>query len=266
MNYNGADTLIAFGGACKSLPQRGPGWFSGLGVIFSTEHDPDLTREFFTPRCNYGLHPGSVVNTFYRHGQNAKLGRKQLTTASFSFEPGGIRFTGRLNLEDPFQKRIDGLIAKKKMGLSTGSLGHLVVKEPRSKAFELTSWPIGELSITPTPCEPRTRERLIPLKSLMGGMPSETEMDAWEAEEESEADAYAQRISPKSYNHDAEQRANEIYVELLKSQHEQRMREIKDSRFNDDRVEEHSIYGALAEIRIAEYETLVQRLKEQGIV
>lgn len=255
MNYNGADTLIAFGGACKSLPQRGPGWFSGLGVIYSSKDDTDLEGEYFTKQTRFGLRPGNEVITFYRHGQNPKVGRRQLTFARFSEEAEGIRFTGQLNMKDPFQQRIDRLIGKNKMGLSTGSMGHLVVKEPRGNAFELVSWIIGELSLTPTPCEVRTRQGLVSLKSLMADYePTEAEMDQWEMEEEAIADAYMQRVAPKSYNHDAEQKAREIYVELIKSRYEAVMQDFERSQHGDAKAEEYDYYNALAQIEIRKCE------------
>lgn len=245
MNYRGADVLIALGGACKSLPQRGPGWFSGLGVIYSSENDPDLVGEFFTKNTRCGLQPGNVVNTFYRHGQNPKLGRKQLTVASFSEEREGIRFTGRLDLTDPFQQRIDRLIEKGKMGLSTGSMGHLTSKEQRGKAAELTSWPIGELSITPTPCEPRTMQRLIPLKSLMGL--SEFDLDAWEEGEEALADQYLEQFNPKKSQEYYRQKAMQLYVETLKRGHELRM--MGYSQHDDEKAEMQQYYSALAKLK-----------------
>ena len=262
MNYNGADTLIAFGGACKSLPQRGPGWFSGLGVVYSTQHDADLVGEFFTKQTFYGLQPGDTTNTFYRHGQNRTLRRRLLTRSYFSEEAEGIRFTGQLNLDDPYQQRIDRLIGKGKMGLSTGSMGHLVGREPRGNAFELTSFPIGELSITPTPCEPKTRQRLIPLKSLVDGyMPSEAELDAWEQEEEALADDYIRRVAPRSYNHAAEQKAAQIYADLLMSQHEMRMAELKTSLHSDDKAEMNDYYNAMANLQMYKLERMMRNLK-----
>jgi hypothetical protein len=43
-----------------------------------------------------------------------------------------------------------------KLGWSSGSMSHLVSKNANGKSFEITSWPIGEASLTPTPVEGRT--------------------------------------------------------------------------------------------------------------
>jgi hypothetical protein len=71
---------------------------------------------------------------------------------------------GELDLRDKYEKAIYTLAEKGKLGWSSGSMSHLVTKKPNGKSFEITSWPIGEASLTPNPVEGRTAA--IPLKAL----------------------------------------------------------------------------------------------------
>jgi hypothetical protein len=258
MNY---DAVCISGGPVKSLPGKGLGWFGGMGVVYGTEKTTDLESDFFTARSRLSLQEGDTVRTFYRHGGDRVAGKTELTRSSFRPQPGGIWFEGRLDLNDPLQRRVNNLVVKNKLGFSTGSLSHLVVKERKGSANEIVAWPVGELSLTPTPCEPRTR--VVSLKSLMSGSAgfTETDLERWEAEQETLADQYLLAVggglNKKSLA--AEQRAREIYVELLKSQHEMRMREFERSVHHDSRAEEQQYYSAMAQLQLEKLEKMMRR-------
>src|SRR5690606_17542093 len=49
----------------------------------------------------------------------------------------------------------------------SGALSHLVEREPAGKAAFIKSWFVGEVSLTPTPAEPRNS--VVSLKSLIPG-------------------------------------------------------------------------------------------------
>jgi hypothetical protein len=84
------------------------------------------------------------------------LGKAALTRV----DDAGAFFEGEVNLRDDYGKAIYRLAELGKLGFSTGALSHLVSKELRSdngkEATEITCWPVGELSLTPSPVEPRT--------------------------------------------------------------------------------------------------------------
>lgn len=161
-----ADTLAFYGGAVKAL---GGGKIAGYGVLFSTANDPDLQKEVFTKSTDLELEIGDKRTIYYRHGthpiiQDRKLGKAILK----AIDDAGAFFEGELNLRDEYEKYIYKLAEMGKLGWSTGSMPHLVRKEMVSsgsnKASELKSWPIGEISLTPCPVEPRTSA--FPIKEL----------------------------------------------------------------------------------------------------
>jgi phage head maturation protease len=235
MNLEGTanDILIYKGGPVKSLSGRGPGWFGGLGIIFSTEDDPDLQKEFFSPRTDVDLYEGQRVRTYFRHGVDPVAGRTKLTQATFKRQAKGIWFEGRLDVSNPLHKRIDNLVQRGKLGFSTGSMGHLTHKEQRGQAQEILEWPVGELSLTPTPCEPRTRA--VTLKSLFDenewalGL-DEADLDEWERKQAEMADNYLDGVRKVRPDYvaakDIQQRAVNAYADFLMKKHEFTMSQI----------------------------------------
>lgn len=152
------DTLAFYGGAVKAL---GGGRLEGYGVLHSTVVDPDLQEEFFTKGTEYMVEIGDRKPILYRHGSHPQLKSRILGKASITHvDDVGVFFEGELNLRDNYEKAIYKLAEMGKLGFSTGSMSHLVEKEVKEhngkQASEIKVWPIGELSLTPTPVESRT--------------------------------------------------------------------------------------------------------------
>lgn len=180
---------LAFdGGAVKAL---GGGKIAGYGILFTSVLDPDVQKEFFTGATETMTEVGDRRPMLYRHGAHPQLKAKILGKAELTrIDEVGAFFEGEVNTRDEYGKAIYRLAEMGKLGFSTGSLSHLVSKELREqdgrKAYEIKCWPIGELSLTPTPVEPRTMA--IPVKDI--SIP----------DEELDFDAVVKSVSQEEYD------------------------------------------------------------------
>ena len=156
------DELIAYGGEIKAL---GDGKVGGYLVRFSTKDDPDLTDDFFTKDTD--LHCPKEVEVIYHHGMDKVLKKRVIGNGTLKNDDVGLWLETQLNLRDEYEKQLyERMIKKEKTGYSSGALSHLVEREPAGKGVSrITSWWIGEASITPTPAE--SRNSIVTLKSLL---------------------------------------------------------------------------------------------------
>ena len=182
------DTLAFYGGAVKAL---GGGKIAGYGVLFTTVADPDLQEEFFTKSTDLELEIGDRRSIYYRHGVHPVIKDRKLGKATLKeVDEAGAFFEGELNLRDEYERYIYKLAEMGKLGWSTGSMPHLVRKELRiegnKKAKEIKSWPVGEISLTPTAVEGRTSA--FPVKSLEEGETDELDSFIKSEEEQKEAE------------------------------------------------------------------------------
>jgi hypothetical protein len=155
------DSLTYYGGEVKAL---GGGKIGGYLVLF-TPDSPDLQGDFFTKSTDFFIDSGDQRPILYRHGRHPVIKSRQLGKAQLTIDDVGVFIEGELKLRDKYEKAIYQLAEKGKLGWSSGSMGHLVTRNPIGKSFEILSWPIGEASLTPNPVEGRTSA--IPLKSLV---------------------------------------------------------------------------------------------------
>ena len=162
------DAIVSFGGAIKSL---GNGHYGGDLVIFSDAKSPDLTGQYFDAATDYGLpKDGAPLKTavYFNHRQplptksgdyiviKDQIGEGELTKKDNSIFIDMVLYNA---------KRYEDYLGV--MGLSSGTAEHLIEVEPVGKAEHVKRWPLGlDASMTPTPAEPDTRARIVPLKSL----------------------------------------------------------------------------------------------------
>src|SRR5512139_570494 len=154
------DTVINYGGEVKAL---GDGKLGGYLVTFSDESSLDLTGEYFAKDTDYGDATTSPV--LYHHGMDDTLKLRTIGRGELRKDDIGVWIEAQLELRDEYEKAIYGMAEKNKLGWSSGSASHLILRE----GSKITRWPLGlDASLTPTPAEPRNGA--IPLKSLLPGV------------------------------------------------------------------------------------------------
>ncbi len=155
-----SEQIIAFGGELKALDENGT--IGGYAVIFSDEKTPDLLGDHFTKATDFFFEKEfEIPFVLYHHGLTKAIGTKRIAAKAVAKKDDiGIFVTAELDKADRYGKAILDMIKKKKLGYSTGSVPHLVHRKAidgvEVEEGEITSWPIAELSVTPTPVEPRT--------------------------------------------------------------------------------------------------------------
>ncbi len=148
------DLILSFGGSVKSLDdgQR----FGGYGIIFSDALSPDLDNEFFNGDTQFWLEDRIKLPVLYGHAKDKSIGNERLGSVTFKQDETGIWFEGELEARSAYIKKIMELIRSGALGFSTAALGHLTERVTGPIATWIKRWPIFELSLTPTPAEPRT--------------------------------------------------------------------------------------------------------------
>jgi HK97 family phage prohead protease len=147
-----ADLLVSCGGsAVKAL---GQGRVAGYVVRFTGPEQPDLAGEFFTKATDFGIEMPAKVGLYYHHGMDPTIGKRRLGRATVKADDIGVWFETQLDLADQYQAAVYQLTERGRMGASSGAAAHLVEKSPAGKAVRIDQWNIGEVSLTPTPCEP----------------------------------------------------------------------------------------------------------------
>jgi HK97 family phage major capsid protein len=154
------ETLIAFGDSVKAL---GDGKVGGYLVRYSGDGDPDLTADYFDAKT--AIHSPDILPVLYQHGFDAQIGKRVIGKAKTGRDDVGMWIEAQLNMRDEYEKAVYELAEKGKLGWSSGALSHLVEREPTGKSTHITTWFIGEASLTPTPAEPRNT--VMPIKSLV---------------------------------------------------------------------------------------------------
>lgn len=140
--------------AVKSLGEDRIGQYA---VRWGDENNPDLINEFFTPETDFWLGTWPRMPVLYHHGYNPKLtGRRSVVGQWDTFKPDdiGLWVEGELEKAHAYREAIDQLIGEKSLWLSSAALprdGCIVVADNG----HIKSWPIVEVSLTPTPMEPR---------------------------------------------------------------------------------------------------------------
>jgi phage head maturation protease len=135
----------------------------GYAVVFDSV---DLQNEYFTKNTFLGVEENSKTILMYNHGLDETLKRVPIgQTIKYAIDDYGLSFEAELKALNPNlwkelqiddnQKYLDAIkdmIKSGNLGVSSGAVGHSVIKSNN----EIKQWLIGELSLTPTPAEPKT--------------------------------------------------------------------------------------------------------------
>lgn len=139
----------------KSLPvsqfrQESDYVYTGLGVVFGGK---DLVGDTFTKDTQFGLERSvKGMPVFFDHALEDV--KDQIgTVLEAKTDDAGIWFQFQINKRHKYAERIKQLIDDGQLGLSTGALSHVVMRD----SGNIKRWITGELSVTPTPADPRTR-------------------------------------------------------------------------------------------------------------
>jgi phage head maturation protease len=165
-------TLVNFGSAIKADDN---GRVRGYLVRFG---GADLEGDYFTKNTDFGrpMSPGVRVpmNLYYHHGQDKTIGKSRIGLGFITMDDKGLWYESQVEMADQYQKMIQELAKSGKLGYSSGATGHMVERKKMSDGrYEITRWPIGEASLTPTPAEPGNMVKS--LKDMYGDMEGEME-------------------------------------------------------------------------------------------
>lgn len=160
-------TLVSFGDAIKADDS---GRVRGYLVRFG---GADLEGDYFTSSTDFGrpMKSGERVpmNLYYHHGQDKTVGKSRIGTGYITMDDKGLWYESQVEMADQYQKMIQELAKSGKLGYSSGATGHMVERKKMSDGrYEITRWPIGEASLTPTPAEPMNMVKS--LKDMYGDM------------------------------------------------------------------------------------------------
>jgi hypothetical protein len=162
------NTLVTRGQGLKMLSDvkaDGTVEVGGYGILFTGPDDPDLDGQFFTAESDFWLagRKDAAAWAIYGHGMDEVMGVKRLSPTPWKAEvdEAGVWMEGQLEIADKYDEMlVEKGIKPGKMGLSTGVPPHLVRTEQKGGAEHIKTWPFAEVSITPQPAEPATREPL----------------------------------------------------------------------------------------------------------
>lgn len=131
---------------------------AGYGIVF---HTSDLAGDTFLPDTDFGLtRICTGMPVYYDHAtRHLKTPIGQVLHAQS--DEHGIWFELELDRHRAYVDQVLKLVETGVVGLSTGAIAHLVQREQGV----LKSWIIGEVSLTPTPCEVAT----IPVTRIKSG-------------------------------------------------------------------------------------------------
>ena len=167
------DVYTNFTPGLKSLGDNRVG---GYLVLFGDEKKTDLVGDYFTSTTDfYGLKSGDKVVTLWHHNLDESV-KGTVGEGTVELHDVGWWYESQLAARKGYEKRVSDimkLVDEGKVGLSSGSPGHLVSRSKKSDGvYHLDSWQIAEASLTCTPCEPRTS--VLPLKALMSEVQGKT--------------------------------------------------------------------------------------------
>jgi len=153
------ELLISLGGNVKSL---GGAKVGGYAVVFGGH---DVVHDRFLPTTDFDLFEGKSVPVLFDHGLDPVIKKRRLGRATLKADAVGLWFESILEQRSEYEQKILELIKAGKLGISSGSAGHMVERKTVGKINEILAWPIAEVSYTHRPAEIRTS--VISLKSYL---------------------------------------------------------------------------------------------------
>ncbi len=147
------DTLVAFGGAIKTL---GEGRLGGHLIVYGDSATPDIEGDFFTPETAFDFEDGDSRPVYYLHGLDGALKKRRIGRATLRRDAVGVWIEAQLDLRDEYERALYEMAQSGTLGWSSGAAAHLVERQRVGKSQQVRKWAIAE--------EPRAR--VVALKTL----------------------------------------------------------------------------------------------------
>ena len=164
------ERLIAFGGAIKAINGNE---IAGFLVQPPESGVEDLQREHFAVDTDYALELYGERPLLFHHGLDENVGLQKVgTIKALTPKDGGLWMQAILDERNEYVEYVRKLIDMGALGLSSGSLPHLVQIEADGT---IKRWPICEGSLTHTPADPRTR--VMTVKAYLATIPVDADTE-----------------------------------------------------------------------------------------
>lgn len=139
------DTQL-YGGSVKMVSDY---ILKGQAIVYGGR---DMVGDYFTSTTDIGESRSFVgMPVYWDHTLGSERGQIGMVKAWVPTD-GGIDVEIELDKHYRYIDQVLQLVKKGALGLSTGAVGNTVVRE----RGQLKRWVVGEVSLTTTPCEPRT--------------------------------------------------------------------------------------------------------------
>ena len=133
----------------KEVKEDGTVIVEGYGIVFGGQ---DLDGETFTAQTDFEMDYVPSKKTFYSHRKDAEVKEELGVVTKHRVDDVGVWFEMQLNKSAKYLRAVKQLVDKGVMGISTGTASQLMDRNGKT----IVKWPIVEVSLTPTPAEPRT--------------------------------------------------------------------------------------------------------------
>jgi HK97 family phage major capsid protein/HK97 family phage prohead protease len=127
---------------------------AGYGVVFGGR---DLAGESFAADCDFQLDLVPRKPVFYDHTLQSELRHEIGEVLRIVPDEGGLWIEAQLDRRKHYVAQVLELVRQGALGYSSGSVPHLV----RRNGERIKAWPLVEVSLTPTPAEPRSNVQAV---------------------------------------------------------------------------------------------------------
>lgn len=149
----------------QALKAIGADRVGGYLVVFNSR---DLQDEYFTADTDFALDLYETRPLLYQHGLDDTMKTTKLGVIdTLRADDVGLWMEAQLTLRNQYKEAVDELLAMGALGLSSGSMPHLVQVDDDG---HIRKWPLFEGSATPTPAEPQTSVTFIKAVEALDGL------------------------------------------------------------------------------------------------
>jgi cation transport regulator len=139
----------------KTVKSLGGGKVGGYLVVWGSPERKDLVDEYFTKDTDFWLDRWNRRPLLYQHGLDHTLKGSDAVVGvvdDYDIDEIGLWIVAQLDMRHRYKQAIETLITEKALNLSSGALPRFVERTP--DGF-IKTWPIVEVTLTPTPAEYR---------------------------------------------------------------------------------------------------------------